>query len=170
MKKTHLSYGAVTAIIMIVISVVLYMTGNSFTSWAKYAILTPYLIGILLNAVAFSKANDHFVTFGNVFGSGFGATAIVTIIMILWSFISLVIFPEMKSKGLDLAHAEMVKQGLSDDVIDQRIKFASDHFILFMVMGAIFLYVFTGVIFSLIGGAIAKKKGNNPFENTQNVS
>jgi hypothetical protein len=169
MKQTHIPYAVITAIVMIIVGVGLYVGGLAFTSWAEYVGLVPFLIGIILNAVAFSKANDEFVTFGNVFGSGFRATALITIIMLVWSFISILIFPEMVTKGMEMAREGMLKKGMSDDQIDNAMNMARKYFKLFMIMGVIFRYVFWGVIFSLIGGAIAKKKGNNPFGNNQSA-
>ena len=169
MKQTHIPYAVVTAIVMIIIGVGLYVGGLAFNSWSQYVGLVPFLIGILLNAVAFSKANDHFVTFGNVFGSGFKAIAIITIIMLVWSFIAVAIFPEMITKGMEMAREGMLKKGMTDDQIDKGIEMAQSHFKLFMAMGVIFQYVFWGVIFSLVGGLIAKKKGSNPFQDAQSV-
>src|ERR1700744_1421366 len=105
MKQTHIPYAVITAIVMVIIDVALYMGGLSFASWAQYVSLIPFLIGILLNAVAFSKANDQFVTFGNVFGSGFRATSLVTLIMLVWVFIAMAIFPDMMAKGIEMARA-----------------------------------------------------------------
>lgn len=170
MKQTHIPYSVVTAIVMILIGVGLYLGNMSFNNWSQYVALLPFLIGVILNAVAFSKANNEYVTFGNVFGSGFKMTALITLIMIIWGFISIAIFPDILVKGMDMAREAMVKRGMSDDQIDKGMEMTKKYFKVFMIMGLIFHYVIFGVIFSLIGGAIAKKKGNNPFENSQTVS
>jgi len=62
----------------------------------------------------------------------------------------------------------MEDQGkLDDDKIDQTVKMFSKNFILFVVGGALFMYLLFGVIASLIGAAITKKNPVSPFQ--QNI-
>ena len=79
MKKiqTHQMYGFITGLVMVIISVVLYITGLGFEPWAQYITYIPFLIGLIMNAQAYAKANDHYVTYGNVWGSCFKASAII---------------------------------------------------------------------------------------------
>lgn len=161
-KNTHIPYAIITAIVMIIANLSLYMADLSFEPWAKWIGYGIFLIGILLNAIAFSKANDGFVTFGNVFSSGFKASAVITLITLVWSLISLWIFPEMVEKGLEIAREQMTARGMSDEQMDQAIEMTRNNFKLFMVMSVVFGTMFFGAIFSLIGAAIAKKKGHNP--------
>ncbi len=161
-KKIHLSYGFFTALALIITGLVLHFSGLSYEKWAFYVQLLPFLAGILLNANAYSKANDHNVTFGNVFSSCFRATAIITLVMILWTFISLMIFPEIKEKAIEMAMEGMTQKGMSDEQIDQAVGMTRKFFLPFAVGGALFMYLFWGAIFSLLGAAIAKK---NPQPN-----
>lgn len=160
-KQTHIMYGFLTALAMIIVNIVLYIAGLSFEPWAQYVTYIPFLIGIIMNAMAFSKANDEYVTFGNVFGSGFKASSIIALTMLVWSFIFLMIFPEMKEKGMEMARESMAKRQLSDEQIDQGLEMSRKYFTVFMVAGVIFSTLFFGAIFSLLGAAIAKKKGDN---------
>lgn len=162
MKQTHLMYGLVTAIVMVVLSTVLYVMNLSFKPGMQYVTYIPFLIGVILNAVAFSKANDANVTYGNVFGSGFKMSALVTIIILVWSFISMMIFPEMATKGMELARQSMMEKNMSEEQIDKAMTFMESHFKLFMVIGVVFWTILFGAIFSLIGAAVAKKNGVRP--------
>lgn len=161
-KNIHLTYGLVTALAMIVINVVLYVAGMAFKSGMgniQYGIM---LIGIILNAVAFSKMNDGYVTFGQVFASCFKACAIITLILLVWGFVSNLIFPEMQEKGLEMAREKMTEKGMTDEQIQQGIDMTQKYFKLFMVAGIVFATMFAGAVFSVIGAAIAKKKGVPP--------
>lgn len=155
-------YGLVTAIALIVVGLILYLTDLSFESWSQWVTYAVFLVGIIMNATAFSKANDHYVTFGNVFSSGFKASAIITLIMIAWGFIMMAIFPEMKEKGMEMARESMEKRGSTEEQIEQGMEMTRNYFTVFMVGGILFGYMFFGAIFSLIGAAIAKKKGELP--------
>lgn len=160
-KKTHMMYGLITALAYVAVNLVLLLADLSFEPWAPYVAYVPFLIGIILNAMAYSKANDHYVTFGQVFSSCFKACAIVTLILLVWSFASLAIFPEMKEKGMEMARESMAKKNLSDEQIDKGMEMTKNYFNLFMVAGVVFGTMFFGAIFSLLGAAIAKKKGDN---------
>src|SRR4051812_33701569 len=105
-KNTHVPYGLVTGVIAVVVSLAFYLSGLAFKPGIQYVAEIPLLAGIILNAIAFSKANDGFVTFGNVFGSGFKMAMIVSLVMIVWSIISIFVFPEMKVKAMEMARSE----------------------------------------------------------------
>ncbi|MDR3678988.1 MAG: DUF4199 domain-containing protein [Flavipsychrobacter sp.] len=156
-KKIHLTYGLVTALIMAVLSTILYVSGLSFKPGMQYITYIPFLIGILLNAIAYSKVNDGMVTFGQVFSSCFKACAIVTLVTLVWSFISLAVFPDMVNKAMEVARQNMVEKNLSDEQIDKAIEITRKFFTPFMIAGVIFGTMFVGALFSVIGAAVAKK-------------
>lgn len=165
--QTHMKYGLLTGIAMIVLGLILHVTGQSFQTWSQYVTYIPLLAGLILNAQAFAKANNHFVTFGNVFSSGFKACAIVTLIMLAWGVISLYIFPDMREKAMEIAEKSMAQRGMSDEQIQEALEMTKKFFIPFMMGGILFSTMFYGAILSLIAAAIPKKMGNNqtPFDN-----
>src|ERR1039457_4032025 len=119
-KNTHLVYGFIIGIVMAILGLIFYITGLTFKPGMQsiqYVSYIPFLIGIILNAMAFSKANEGYVTFGNVFGSCFKASMIVTLVILVWSVISMFIFPEMKDKALEMARDKMMNgsQKMTDD-------------------------------------------------------
>jgi hypothetical protein len=108
--------------------------------------------------MAFSKANNADITFGQAFGSGFRATAIVAIVMVAWSFISLMIFPDIYDRAIEKAQNDMSNKGeMSEEQMDMAINFTKKYFKVLMVAGALFGTLVMGAIFSLVGAAIAKK-------------
>ncbi len=164
-KQTHIVYGFVTGIIMVVVGLVLYVTGLAFKSQAmSYVSQVPFLVGVIMNAMAYSKANDGFVTFGNVFGSCFKMSMIVALVMMVWSFISMFVFPEMKDKALTMMQEQMAKNPkVTDEQVEMSVNMMKKNWNVFMIAGAVFGTLFYGAIFSLIGGAVAKKNGERPM-------
>jgi len=162
MKNTHILYGFMTGLAMIIVGVILYIAGLSFKPGIQYIAYVPYLIGLIFNAIAFTKANDGFVTFGNVFSSCFKACAIITILGIAWSFISLMIFPGLTDKIMETIQQSMADKGMSGEKMDQAMEMTRKWFKIGMVGGIVLYYMFFGAIFSLIAAAIPKKKGPNP--------
>jgi hypothetical protein len=160
-KNTHLQYGLITGIAMVITGLIIYMTGVSFKpgmSYVGYLAYLPLVVGILMNAMAYSKANGGAVTFGNVFLSCFKVSMIVSVIMVVWSILSIYIFPEMKDKIMEAARESMEKkQNMSQESIDAGLGFMQKFWNVFMILGALFGTLLYGVLISLIGGLIAKK-------------
>lgn len=160
LKKTHITYGVITGLACIILGVIMKVTHLEYNKGAQWISILPIVIGLILNAIAFSKANDHYVTFGQVFGSSFKATALLTIILIVWSLATLFIWPETVDIAIQKAEEDMTKRGgLSEDQISQSLAMTRKYFKVFMVAGVLFGTLVIGAISSLLGAAIAKKKG-----------
>ena len=162
---SHIVAGLTIAAVLVVYSILLnYMdlSQNQSMGWLSYIILIGGLI-VFINL--YGKAKDHQVTFGNLFSYGFKATAIITLIMIVFIIIFFMAFPEFKDKIVDAAREGMEKQGkMTDDQIDQGLEMFERNFILFSAGGALFMYLILGAIGSLIGAAITKIQTRNPFD------
>lgn len=158
-KQVHLQYGAITALVMIVINVAMLLTGNQDNKAINWIAFLPFLAGIIACCIAYAKANDKMVTFGQVFSSGFKASAIIALIIIVWSFLSLYIWPDIKVRALDKAMLDMENNKMSQEQMDQAIGITKKYFGVFMAAGALFSTLFFGAVFSLIGAAVAPKKG-----------
>lgn len=163
-KNTHLMYGLLTGVGTVVVMAILHFANldeKPIVGWLAYI---PFLLGMILNSMAFSKANDGYVTFKSTFGSNFKATMIVTIIMIAWTVISMYMFPEMKEKAMELAHAEMIKKpNMTDEMVDKAMSLMRKGYGTILISSALFGSLFLGSIFSLLGAAIPPKKGEKPF-------
>lgn len=160
--QTHKTYGLITALVMIVVGTALYFANLSFESWAQWVVYTPFLGGLILNAQAFSKANNSHITYGQAFSSCFKATAIITLIMLAWTILSSYLFPEMKERAFERAQLQMEKGGSSEEQIEMALSMTKKYFTLFLVMGVLFGYMFFGAIFSLIAAATAKRRAGGP--------
>lgn len=157
-KQTHIAYGFITAVAMILVNVILVVTKMNMKPGVQWLGFVPFLIGIIMNANAYSKANNGSVTFGQVFGSCFKATAIIAIVSVAWGFASMYIFPNMMDEAMEQARAKMAQnKDLSEEQIEQAMGYTRKFFKPLMVAGALFGTLFFGAIFSLIGAAVAKK-------------
>lgn len=165
-KQTHIMYGLITALALIALNLIIHLADVEDPTWTQWISYTIFLIGVLINAFAFSKANDNYVTFGNVFSSGFKASAIITLISIAWLFIFMWLFPEMKEKGFEIARKSMEKKNMDEEQIEQALVMTKKYYNVFMVGAVVFSYMFIGALSSLIGAAIVKKKGEVPPPST----
>jgi hypothetical protein len=130
----------------------------------QYLAYVPFLVGVIMAGMAFSKANDGFVSFGNVFGSCFKAAMIVTIIVVLWSVATVYLFPDLKDKAIEAAREKMLQdKKTTDEQIETILNVTRKYWTPIMIGGALLGTLFYGAIFSLIGAAAAKKNGPRPF-------
>jgi len=165
MKQTHIPYGFISGILMVIVGLTLHLAKVDLKSKLMYFAYVPFLAGIIMNAIAYSKANDGFVTFGNVFGSCFKAAMIITIVMVGWSVISLYALPDMKEQAMAMSRESMAKQpNMTDEQIDMSMEIYKKYWGAITVSGTVLVGLFFGAIFSLVGAGIAKKKGaRSPF-------
>jgi hypothetical protein len=143
---------------MIVYWVVLYVTGQMFNKGLAFGSYAIYLIGIIMACINFSKVNEGNVTYGNVFGAGFRTTALVSIIYFVWMLLAFkLIFPDLKDKMLEYTMQEMIRKNTPQDIIDKSMPFMTKYMTMIIIGSTLFYGVLAGVIFSLIGAAVAKK-------------
>lgn len=156
--RIALKWGLVSAVLIIIYTVVLYMTGLFKTpslSWISFLLL---LLGIFLAMREFKTLNSGYMSFSEGLGLGTLMSAVTGLLGSIFSyiytnFIDTTIMQQMS----DLQREQMESQGLSSEQIDQAMemaaKFTSPSMIfLFGIIG----YVFFGFIFSLIVSAIVK--------------
>jgi len=162
---SHFVAGLIIAAILVIYSIILNLldlSQNKGLGWLSYIILVG---GLAFFVNLYGKAKDHQVTFGNLFSYGFKATAITTLIMVVFIVIFFMVFPEFKEKIMDAAREGMEKNGkMTDEQIDQGMQMFERNFILFSAGGVLFMYLILGAIGSLIGAAITKKQPRSPFD------
>lgn len=162
---SHFVAGLIIAAMLVIYSILLNfldLSQNRALGWVSYLILIG---GLALFVNLYGKAKDHQVTFGNLFSYGFKATAIITLIMVIFIVIFFMAFPEFKDKIIEAAREGMEKQGkMSDEQIDQGMQMFEKNFMLFSAGGVLFMYLLFGAIGSLIGAAVTKKQPRSPFD------
>lgn len=159
--------GFIISLILIVYGLIIYFVDgmkHPELSYVQYAI---FLAGIIWACVSYSSQMNANVTFGNLFAHGFKTTAVITVIILLYTILAFkVLFPEMIDKSIEMTRRKMETDGkVSDSQIEQTISMMREHYVLFAVVGVIVGFAIMGALSSLIGAAIAKKKPQDPFGN-----
>jgi len=157
--------GLLISLILIVIDLVGGFTHLKYETWWGWIGGVVMLIAIIMFCISWANQKNNLVTFGNVFGYGFKASAVIAVIILIYSFLSMyVIFPETRDIIMDTTRKKMEAAGnLSEDQMDQALAMTKK----FLVLGPIFGGIFTliiGIIGGLLGGAFAKKKPITPFD------
>ena len=156
-NKSHIAYGLVIGLALMLYSVILYVTDLMQNPVLKYGSAPIMLVGILLSCFNYSKINQGAVTFGDVFTNGFKTTAVFTIISVVFTIIFLIAFPDVKEKALETARQEMEAKHTPQASIDQGIAIVEKFFMAIAIAGSLFGCLIYGAIFSVIGAAVVKK-------------
>lgn len=157
--------GLLIALIVIILGIAGYFTGLGFSTWYNWVVNAIMLAAIIIACVHFANQKQGFVTFGNVFLHGFKITAVIAVIVLVYTLLAFtVLFPDMKEKVFEMQQAQMEKRGLDDDKLEQGMTMMKKYFMIFLVLGVIFGTLIWGCIGSLIGAAVAKKKKFNPLD------
>jgi NADH:ubiquinone oxidoreductase subunit 6 (subunit J) len=162
---THFIAGIILAAVQIILTLVTMFTGakqGGASGWISWFLL---ILGLVLFVNMYGKANNYQLSFGNLFGYGFKATAIAMLLVIAFTVLIFVAMPEMKEKIFEEARRGMEEQNkLSDADIEKGMEFMGKFFYAFMVGGILLSYAILGAVGSLIGAAITKKRPHNPLD------
>ena len=156
--RIALKWGILGAIMIIIYTVALYISGLFKTpalSWIPFAFL---LFGIVMSLREFKLINNNFISFSEGLGLGSLMSAVCAIIASMFNyvyitFIDTTILQQMRELQIE----QLEQQGLSAEQIDQAMEIASSYatpgltFLFSMIV-----YVICGFIFSLIVSAIIK--------------
>lgn len=163
---SHIVKGAILGAFSVLFSIIIYVF-NLYTvkelSWLSYAVIVG---GIIYGNILYANQNGNNVSFGNIFAHGFKTTAVLIVISVVYTLLSLkVLFPDMIDKIIDMSRIEMEKNPkMTDEIIEQAITMTRKFFIPFAVGGVLIGTGFMGAIASLIGAGVAKKNPIDPFK------
>jgi NADH:ubiquinone oxidoreductase subunit 6 (subunit J) len=162
---SHIVAGAIIAAFLIILTIGMYLSHvdqAGIFAWLPYIII---IAGLILFINLYGNAHNNQLGFGNLFGYGFKTTAFTALIVILFTVIFLLAFPDVKEKSLEMARKKMEDRGNStDEEIEKGMEMVRKLFWVFTIGGIILVYAIVGAIGSLIGAAITKKKKINPSE------
>ncbi|MBV9961980.1 MAG: DUF4199 domain-containing protein [Parafilimonas sp.] len=159
--------GLIISLVLIVYGLIIYFVDHMNHPQLSYVQYVFFLAGIIWACISYSNQMNANVTFGNLFAHGFKTTAVITVIVLIYTILAFnVLFPDMVDKSIEISRQKMEADGkVPDEQIDKSLQMMKDHFTLFAVVGIIIGFAIIGAISSLIGAAVAKKKPQDPFGN-----
>jgi len=158
--------GTLIALVLIVIGLATYFTGQTQNKAIGSIGMILYLIVIAYSTILYAKQKNGNVTVGNAFADGFKTSAAATALFVVYTFLAFkFIMPDVVDISMEEARKNMVEKKMSQEQIDAAIAMTQKFFIPFAIGGALFVYLIVGLIASLIGAAIAKKNPEvSPFD------
>jgi hypothetical protein len=161
--KFAMNYGIILGLIMILISVITYVTGMALegVQWPNWIYYVVFPIIILYAISQFKKQNLNILSLSQALKIGVLIGIFSAIVIMIYSMIfNYLIDPEFMGQMMEVARDKMLENPkMTEEVVEQSMKFVemfSNPAIsgAFMIaMSAIF-----GLIYSLIGGLIMKRE------------
>ena len=157
--QVALKWGAITAIVLMVFSTIVNVTGNTGNQSLNYLVYPMLLAGIIMAIREFKSLNNNFLSFGQGFGTGTLTSAVAAVLNGIYTYVYMTfIDTTLTEKIMDKAREEWEKRGMTAEQMEQ-----AEHYTkMFMSPGALFAFVVIfhglfGIVVSLIASAIMKK-------------
>ncbi len=157
------NYGLVLGLILILISVLMYVTGLQLKGeqWPMYIyyIIFPTVIIYAINQ--YKKSNANILSLGSAIKIGLLIAVISAIVFAVYGLIfNYIIDPEFQGLAMEATRDKLLENpNLTEELVDQQMvmikKFSNP------LLGSAFwiaLSAFFGLIYSLIGGLVMKKE------------
>ncbi len=162
---SHIVAGLLIGVVIVIIQLLSTYGSDNTMSGGGLASILAVIVGLPVFIYLYGKARNHAETFGNLFSYGFKATAVLTLVVVVYMLITSYVMPEIKEKGLQLMREEMENNDrMTDSDIDNMMDLSTKYFWLFAIGGNVLYNIILGAISSLIGAAITPKRPKNPFE------
>ncbi len=143
---------------MIAFSFIIYATQHSFENKLQYITYAIYIAGIVWTLFEYKKQNS-IATFKNYFSEGFKCFIVVTLLMVLFTFVFIQMHPEMKTQMEAIMKADMLNdKNLMPSDIENRIANAKKMYLPAMLMGVVFGYLLIGALITLIASGFFSQK------------
>lgn len=161
LTKSSLTSGLYIGIISILISVVLYVAGLMFETWASYVSWTILIGGAIYAQLSYRKSLGGEMTYGQALGAGVLALVFASVLSAIYTILLYTIIdPGLIEQSRIIMEQRMLEQGnvtaeQMDMALDIAMKFQKPAILagITIISGAFF-----GLIISLITGIFTQKK------------
>lgn len=151
MIRTPMAKALITAAAMMATALFIdYRMKSEPGNWQYLAYLI-YAAGIGWTMIPHARANQFELRFGQLFTSGFRCFILVTLLMVAFTFAFLRFRPEIKQQAMESYRNEMTQQpDLTPAEAEKNLNGAIKYFDIMMLSMAIFGYLSTGALFTLL--------------------
>ncbi len=153
--------GLITGLLMVALSLLVYYIKLPFDSPVQYLIYIVYAAGIVWTLIGFSRSGEGRKPFGQYFLQGFKCFVVVTLIMVVFSFIFNKLHPEFKEEMVAAYRTELAAKGNSTPAeIEANLAKARDFYIVMLISSAIFGYLVIGSVVTASASLLLLRKRN----------
>lgn len=151
--------GLITGAVMIALSLLFYYSGQPFDSPWQYMIYAVYAGGIVWAIYGFSKTEENPNKFGAFFLQAFRCFIVVTLMMVVFTYVFNKMHPEFKDEMVKAYTKEMTEKGNNTpDEMAKNIEKAKDYYLTMLISGAVFGYLMIGATLSAVASLFFIKR------------
>ncbi len=165
-KNIILNYGLYYGVISVILSLIMYATGNHLEQ-NMIGMLLGFVIMIAFIVLAtkkFKDDNQGFLSWGQGVKIGMGVVLIGIIISGIYTYLfANFIEPDFKNQIIEKSIVQWQDAGMTSDQIEMSTKMTEDYFYLSLYGGMIIGGLVLGFIFSAITAAIMKKSEEETY-------
>jgi len=151
-------YGLLTGLVSVIVSFGIYALELDQSAVARFATMVVLVVGIILAMRHFKVQNGGFMSYGQGLGVGVTAASVVGVLSAAFTYVyTTFVDPELMTRMMDKARADMEAKGMPDAQIEQAMAFSAKFttgpiMLIFVVLG----YIIIGLLISLIAAAFVK--------------
>jgi hypothetical protein len=165
--KSAVTYGIYIGIVSIVVSVIFYATGNTFSQAAQWVGIIVTIAAIVLVQINHRKSLGGFMTYGQALGIAVLSMLFASILSGIYQFVlTSYIDPSLQEQTRQMTEQRIAERGnLSQEQIDMAVnmymKFQKPAI---MLISSIFMGPIMGLVIGLITSIFTKKNPAEPVE------
>lgn len=144
---------------MVLVSIGIFQLKHSFENSLQYITYAIYILGILWTMMDYKPESPEKARFGSYFGQGFRCFIIVTLIMVLFTYVFIQMNPGMKEEMAINLQKDLEKNGnLTPKEIAESVQRGKDYFAVMLVSMTVFGYLLIGSLITLIAAAFFSQR------------
>lgn len=161
--KFGVNYGIMLGLLIVVISVIMYVTGLSLegAQWPMWVYYLIFAATIFYAISQYKKQNGNLLKLGEAIKTGLAIAAISALIFVVYNLIfSYIIDPGYNEQVMDVVRDKMMENpNMTEEMVEQNMMGVEIFSHPLVLSGFwIAMSLFMGLIYSLIGGLIMKKE------------
>jgi Protein of unknown function (DUF4199) len=126
----------------------------AFSSIGQYIVYLIYTLGVIWAIIVFGKTKKHGNTFKEFFNEGFRCFIVVTLLMVVYTFIFSKMNTAYRDATAGLMRDDLRKLGnLTPAEIDSQVSAMKRNFALMMTAPAVFFYLIIGALVAAVTSA-----------------
>ena len=154
MKINATRKGILASILLIGVSLLIFVSKHSFQNNLQYISYSIYVLAIIWAILDYKKNQAGSASFKNLFNEGFKCFIVVTLFMVIFTFVFLKLQPQLREEMAVNFKKELTEKGdYTTAEIETRVTQAKDFFVTTFVSTAIFGYLIIGAMVSAIASA-----------------
>ena len=151
--------GLITGLLMVGISLLVYYAKLQIDSPVQFIGYIVYAGGVVWTIVEYSRSGNHSNKFGEYFLQGFKCFVVITLVMVVFTFIFNKMHPEFKDEMVAAYKTEMISKGNTTPAeMESNITKAKDFYIVMQISSAIFGYLIIGAVVTTVVSLLVRKR------------